>query len=219
MIKTDTKKKILDAADNLFITKGFAGTSLRAIIKEAGVNTASVHYHFGSKEGLIEAVLTRWVAPVNAERFDMLDRLEARHASGPLPLEGVVEAFLSPAFHSRSASSERRRLFPRLIARVITELGPSAQDILRSVFGEVFRRFSEALARALPGLSPEEIHWRILFMVGAMAHAVTNPILLAETPKAALESMSADRVDKFLAGFVVAGLRAPASEPIRKDSP
>ncbi len=65
MSEMTTKTLILDTAEKLFATNGFTGTSLRAIIKEAGVNTASVHYHFGSKEGLIEEVLRRRAAPLN----------------------------------------------------------------------------------------------------------------------------------------------------------
>ena len=46
----DTKQKILDAAEQLIAEQGYAATSLRQIIAEAGVNLASIHYHFGSKD-------------------------------------------------------------------------------------------------------------------------------------------------------------------------
>jgi AcrR family transcriptional regulator len=70
----DTKERILDAAERLFAAHGFAGTSLRAVTKEAGVNLAAVHYHFGTKEDLLRAVLSRIVIPVNRERLEMLRR-------------------------------------------------------------------------------------------------------------------------------------------------
>jgi len=219
MTETDTKTKILDAAEKLFTSNGFAGTSLRAVIKEAGVNTASVHYHFGSKEGLIEAVLDRWAAPVNAERLEMLDELETRHASGPLPVEGVVEAFLDPVFGTRFEASELRRSFPRLMGRVIGEPVPNTHEIFHSIFGEVFKRFSAAFARALPDLSLEEIHWRMFFMVGAMAHAVAKPIPFADTPVVGSDNRVANHVDRFLIRFVAAGMRAPTGELTRKDNP
>ena len=47
-----TKERILDTAERLFATQGYAATSLRGIIAEAGVNLAAVHYHFHSKEAL-----------------------------------------------------------------------------------------------------------------------------------------------------------------------
>src|SRR5215213_6345048 len=79
----DTKERILDAAERLFPAHGFAGTSLRAVTKEAGVNLAAVHYHFGTKEDLLRAVLGRIVIPVNRERLEMLEKVEAAAGSDP----------------------------------------------------------------------------------------------------------------------------------------
>ena len=49
----DTKKKILNTAEQLFATNGIANTSLRTITQKARVNLASVNYHFGSKDELV----------------------------------------------------------------------------------------------------------------------------------------------------------------------
>ena len=56
---TETQDKILDTAERLIGEQGYAATSLRQIIAEAGVNLAAVHYHFGSKEELLDAVVMR----------------------------------------------------------------------------------------------------------------------------------------------------------------
>ena len=66
---TETKDKILDTAERLIGERGYAATSLRQIIAEAGVNLAAVHYHFGSKEDLLDAVVARKVTPVNEARI------------------------------------------------------------------------------------------------------------------------------------------------------
>ena len=63
MSQPDTKERILDAAEQLFGEHGPSDTSLRAITAAAGVNLAAVNYHFGSKEKLIEAVLSRRLEP------------------------------------------------------------------------------------------------------------------------------------------------------------
>lgn len=94
----DTKDKILDAAERAFSENGYTGVSLRSIIGEAGVNLAAVHYHFGSKEGLLKAVILRRVGPVNAERLAMLDACERAAGGGRLEVEKVLEAFLVPTF-------------------------------------------------------------------------------------------------------------------------
>ncbi len=53
---TDTKKRIIEAAAYLFGVKGFDGTSTREIGRRAGVNIASLNYHFKSKHNLMEEV-------------------------------------------------------------------------------------------------------------------------------------------------------------------
>ena len=72
----ETRTRILDAAEELFMQHGFEGTSMRLLTAKAGVNLAAVNYHFGSKDALIEAVFRRRLDPMNAERIAELDRLE-----------------------------------------------------------------------------------------------------------------------------------------------
>ncbi len=70
------KIRILDSAERLFARNGFEATSLRAIIVEARVNLASVHYYYRSKEGLIRAVIERRFAPINQERLRLLEECQ-----------------------------------------------------------------------------------------------------------------------------------------------
>ena len=59
----DTQDRILDAAEQLFVERGYSATSLRAIANEAEVNLAATNYHFGTKEGLLAAVIHRHMHP------------------------------------------------------------------------------------------------------------------------------------------------------------
>ena len=93
---TDTKEKILDTAERLIGEQGYAATSLRQIIAEAGVNLAAVHYHFGSKEDLLDAVVVRKVTPVNEARMAWLERVEAEAGRRP-PGGGEGAGILLPA--------------------------------------------------------------------------------------------------------------------------
>ena len=93
----DTKTRILDAAERLFVEHGFEATSLRSLTSAAGVNLAAVNYHFGSKEELFQAVLTRRLDPMNQERIELLERIE-REAVGRAPsCEKILFAMLIPA--------------------------------------------------------------------------------------------------------------------------
>src|ERR671938_1143982 len=90
----ETRTRILDAAEELFMQHGFEGTSMRVLTSKAGVNLAAVNYHFGSKDALIEALFRRRLDPMNAARVAELDELEASERA-PSP-EAIIRAFIAP---------------------------------------------------------------------------------------------------------------------------
>src|SRR5712691_4942148 len=102
----DTKTRILDAAEQLFMEHGFEATSLRSLTAAAGANLAAVHYHFGSKEELFQAVLTRRLDPMNAERIELLERVERESTGRPPSCEKILFAMLIPAL--KLARDEKR---------------------------------------------------------------------------------------------------------------
>jgi AcrR family transcriptional regulator len=200
----DTKEKILDTAERLFGEQGYGATSLRHIIAEAGVNLASVHYHFGSKEELLDAVVMRKIAPINRERLALLDEAEAAAAGGLVPIDKFLEAFLRPALMRAGKDPEFCKLMGRLhgeglIARVVA-----------NNFQEIAVRFLGGMRRALPELSDEEAAWRIHFMVGAMAQTLKGP---PAYPGAAVRCGSDTEASlRRIVTFLSAGFLAPATE-------
>lgn len=58
----ETRREILDAAEESFAASGFTGATTREVAGRAGVNVATLHYHFGNKEGLYRAVIDRVVS-------------------------------------------------------------------------------------------------------------------------------------------------------------
>ncbi len=62
--ETNTADRILDAAEGLFADRGFAGTAVRDIASQVGLNPASLYNHFPGKAGLYEAVLDRGLRPI-----------------------------------------------------------------------------------------------------------------------------------------------------------
>ena len=73
---TNTREALIEAASALFAEKGFVAVSVREITGLAKANVASVKYHFGSREGLMDAVVCRMAEPVNSERLRRLEELE-----------------------------------------------------------------------------------------------------------------------------------------------
>jgi hypothetical protein len=83
----DAKTRILDAAERLFMENGYAATSVRMITGAAGVPVALVSYHFGSKQGLMEAVYERALGSRGGSRVSYLDRARSgRQTASRLPL-------------------------------------------------------------------------------------------------------------------------------------
>src|SRR3954469_6513752 len=90
----ETRTRILNAAEELFMQHGFEGTSMRLLTSSAGVNLAAVNYHFGSKDALIEAVFRRRLDPMNAARIAALEALQAGSGGRPLSPGHVIRAFV-----------------------------------------------------------------------------------------------------------------------------
>jgi AcrR family transcriptional regulator len=198
----DTKQKILDTAERLFGEQGYAATSLRQVIAEAEVNVAAVHYHFGCKEDLLHAVLSRNADPLTVARMERLDRVEREAGAGPPDLEKVLEAFLIPTAEMAQHSPR----FVRLMGRMLNDGMMPA--IVERHFRDSAMRFVHALSRAVPHLGQDELMWRIHFMIGAMAHTMGNAPLYAMAPSDADYDTRMRRLIKFLGS----GFRAPAEQ-------
>ena len=198
----DTKQRILDTAERLIGEQGYAATSLRQIIAEAGVNLAAVHYHFGSKEELLDDVVRRRAGPVNEARIAMLDRIEAEAGHGPPAVERVLEAFLLPTAEAAS----RHPQFVRLMGRMLAE--GMMPGIVQKHFQVAAGRLLGALRKALPELPAEELLWRVHFMFGAMAHTMC---WAPEFPELTAEPGDFRTRMDLLVTFLSAGFRAQVS--------
>ena len=202
-----TKERILDAAERLFADSGFAATSLRDITGEADVNVASVNYHFGSKEALLSAILERRFRPINEQRIALLDELESRAGQHGPALEDIVAAFVGPPFHSWTGAGSGGPKFLKFIGQIHSQADEEIRAAFVRQFDRVLTRFTAAFERALPDLDAGEVTTRVLFIVGAMAHAMTwGEQLAARGPRAPRHS---DRLLDSLISFAAAGMAAP----------
>ncbi len=187
----------MDAAEFLFGEYGYSATSLRHIISEAGVNLAAVHYHFGSKQNLLDQVFARKAESINRRRLELLEQFEAEAAPQPAGIEKVLEAFILPIMLAGKSPE-----FTKLLGRVHAEgLMP---EIARRQFQPMLDLFLTAMSRALPGMPKEELAWNVHFTLGAMAHmlSVRSEILAESHPKVSID------VARQLVAFAGNGFRA-----------
>ena len=212
----DTKTRILDAGERLFVEHGFEATSLRSLTTSAGVNLAAVHYHFGSKEELFQAVLTRRLDPMNQERIDLLAKVEREAAGRPLSCEKVLFAMLIPAL--RLARDEERggKDFLRLVGRAYADPAPFIRHFLSAQYAGMIGRYKEAFLKALPHLSRQELTWRLHFVMGALSYTLAGTDALKLFAEATSTTNNDELLLQRLAPFLVAGLKAPALADTRK---
>ncbi len=203
----DTKHRILDAAETLFGEHGYGATSLRAITSAAGVNVAAVHYHFGGKQQLLEAVFARRVDAVNAERLERLDELERAHPEGP-PLAAVLEAFFAPVVGRVASDDPGWRRFTRALGRLLGESGEHVAA-LQEVFAVVRRRFFPAFRRAVPHVDEASIVWRVQFLLGSMCHVLSDPARTRELTGGVCDPLEAEVALAQLVRFAEGALAAP----------
>lgn len=204
----ETKERILDAGEALFAGVGFEGATLRQVTSAAGVNLAAVNYHFGNKEGLLRAVLSRRIAPMNAERLALLDELEA--TEGNPSLAEVTDAFLRPmlALHH---DEEGRAFIRRLLARFYTDQGAEWIPFFVEQFQVVKERFATAFRRCLPHLSPVEIAWRMHFSIGAAAHALADECRIEQISGGQCDPHDSESLRRELIRFIVGGLEVSSA--------
>jgi AcrR family transcriptional regulator len=209
----DTRERILDTAEQLFMNHGFDGTSMRQITTGAGVNLAAVNYHFGTKEELMRAVFRRRLDGLNEARLQALDAMEQEAGGKPLKPSQIVDAFFGTLLRMGDDEVRGGRTFLRLLGRTLTDPSEFISTFLAREYAQVVERFKEALFKALPDVPKAEIVWRFHFMLGATSYAIAGTDALRVITDWQIEPADTedrhDRLLERLMSFLLGGLRAP----------
>ncbi len=158
MTTSDTKDRILNAAEHIFAEQGLEAVSLRAVTTEAGVNIAAVNYYFGSKAALLQAMTQRHFAPVNTEQLHGLEILETDRQE--LSVEAILRAYTMPIFAMFDAQRGREWMQAKIMA-FRADPSPHINTQTESeADAEVISRYYEAMRRAIPYVPADELWWR-----------------------------------------------------------
>ncbi|QKT06163.1 TetR/AcrR family transcriptional regulator [Gordonia sp. X0973] len=180
-----TRERLLECAEELFAAQPYDTVSVRAICAAAGANVAAVHYHFGTKEDLVVALLD--------------DRLVPRWATARATITPestvpeIVDAVLAPFVGIQSDPLGRAHL--HLLARLVADAPETrwpGQGLWTSLaeWSALLPHLDEATARA---------RWALAFDLILAAFGRSDRKPLSDDALAALR------------GFVVAGLSAPTA--------
>lgn len=208
--------KILRAAETLFASHGIEKASLRDITMLAGVNVASVNYHFGSKDILVEAVFAKLAERVNASRTSALAtvRAQAARTGRPASVEQIVQVFLAPYL------APNEQTHGELLAQflLLNRLSPSpvTTKIMIEHFDPMARKFIEALSQALPGTPVQTLYWRYNFMATTVFMSVTDKAResrLARLSEGTADPGNREELEVALTDFLAAAMRGASSLP------
>ncbi|WGW01514.1 TetR/AcrR family transcriptional regulator [Vibrio sp. YMD68] len=175
--KNDTKNKILDVAEVLFSEQGFNDTSLRTITSKAGVNLASVNYHFGDKKTLVRAVIDRYLEAFMPALEQSLESLNER---SDFEVADVFESLRQPLRALNSVRPDGTSRFMLLIGRGYTDVQGHLRWFITTRYQGVLSLFTQSVLKANPNLTQETLFWRLHFTLGTCVFTMASSQALAE---------------------------------------
>jgi AcrR family transcriptional regulator len=197
-----SRESLLDAAEDLFAEQGVLGTSIRSVNKAAGLGPAAVHYHFGSREALLDAVVMRQGTVVLARTIELADAMLA--AKRKPTVRGIVQ--IPAAVYTELLERDRGRGMSWL--RVIGQLSLSHEAHFTELSEPATRRLIELLRRIYPD-APEKL------IAESLTLALTTLIqLMGQLPRESPEDELRARVEA-LAEFVAGGLQGSVRAGVR----
>jgi len=140
----DGRELLLEAALRLFAEQGVEGVSIRAVNREAGLGPASVHYHFGTKEALVEAVLHRY-GDVVIDRTKQRAR-EISATDGTWEARDLVTMLAEPYIDLVATRDEQGRSWVRFVSQLLQQDPDRLLDrpSVRLIWGAAHRVYPDA---------------------------------------------------------------------------
>ena len=211
----DTRESILDAAEDLFSKHGFYGVTIREVAREAGVDTALVHYYFGAKRALFDAVFLRRAAIWNNERVDAVNRYAKTHGAD-MTLEGLFEAFLRPPFQWSLKGGPGWKHYSALVAQ--TNANPTfGGETMARYYDPAIRRLIELIKQIMPYARDVDLYWAYHNLSGALTLTLGETGRLDRLSNGLCRSGDLETAGDYMVRFAAAGFRAVCGEPPKTD--
>lgn len=158
-----TREAILEAAEELFAERGFAGTSVRDIVRVSRSSPPSLYHFFGSKENLLVELVT--------DRYNRYcDGLEEKLSSASTPFE-VCKAFFEFALANIAQEPKTAKFLFSIM------FGPQ-QDIPKEPLKELLVRWELIVHERLRQVAPDAPEVRVVFARTMLNGLMTPPVLL-----------------------------------------
>ncbi|MDN4162341.1 TetR/AcrR family transcriptional regulator [Nocardioides abyssi] len=204
-----TRQLLVDAALRAFAEHGVHNASLLEITRQAGQrNRGAVHYHFGSREGLVAAVLEVHADDIGRREVELLQAARERPDDD---IASVVEAIVRPVTEVSELGWRGRCsvvVLGELVQQDITPLGPEVQAAMARTGGyELFSLLRDRLRPMAMDLELE--NERLALVTGCILRAVADRARAAELPPTGRDPLPAERFVRNLVSMATAMLTAP----------
>lgn len=202
-----TRDRILDAAEQLFAQKGFEGVSVRQIMNTAEADVSLAYYHFKSKRDLFDQVMLRRAEHLNEIRLAALDAVEKRHSDDAPTVEEIIGAFTDPLLDLLAKNHDEWTHYFQLIAQ-INNSPEWGGELMTRYFDPLVRRFIDALRKALPDCSEEDLYWSYHFLSGALTLTFAETGRIDNLSSGVCHSSNVAAQRERMPSFLAAGFRA-----------
>ena len=201
--------RLIEAAEELFCTRGFNDTSVRDIAGAADCNVASVNYYFGSKDNLYREIWRRRLVQMRDSRLASIERVMS--ASGRPVLEDLLRSYAT-AFLEPLVGQAATCRFVNLMAREMIDPHLPRETFLNEMIVPVMSALSDALIRVCPPLAHCNVRLIVLSIVSQLIHTLCAQGMFEESGHPEVPKLDIEELIDHVVRFSAAGIRAYAAE-------
>lgn len=182
---------------------------MRDITKLANVNLASVNYHFGSKDELINAVFIHTVEPLIQAMNNNLSILQQQTEISKDILEISLRALVNSALARSREIKSGGGIFMRLLNRAYSDPEAKVRNYIVKHYAKTVTGYVELFAKVLVDIPAEQLYWRTYFMLGSLVFIMSSETTLRNIAQRDYRFNASDEaIVEYLVTFLAAGFRA-----------
>lgn len=203
------RNRLLDAAEKLFAERGIDAVSLNSIARYANqLNSSVMQYHFGSKTGLVDAILERRMEDLNRRRNELIADIDTSDRA--TALHRVAEAMVLP--FAEHLFIEGGSSYLRFTAQVTFNADKSLFEMARGKHDSAVRKISALVQEILYDMKPDLVRHRLALVTNLVLFGVGEREKLRMAGKhSGVARLHTDDFIRDLIEIIVAALSAPES--------
>lgn len=203
------RDRLLDLAERLFAEKGIDAVSLNSIARYANqLNGSVIQYHFGSKIGLIQAILERRMAVLNNRRNELIATIDISNRL--VALRQIGEAMVLP--FAEYLIAENGSSYLRFVAQVTFNCDQSVFEMVRGRHDTAVRRIVDLVRQILSDVPPDIVRHRLAVVTNLVLFSIgEREKLRMAGRRTGVARLGAREFIDDLVQIIIGALAAPAS--------